>query len=230
MVKKKVTKKEVTKKPTSKKEEKEQIVSIPPLKTSMVKITIEGMSPLMVNHFEEKSLRQISEDYINKTNKKVSTKEKKANTAEEDFEASLYKMPSSTAKKPKYGVPTAGIKKCAVTAAKRFIEGAKGTVMEGAFFVLEDESGLNEIICKKGPEPDQRMVRVGNFGNKKPALRTRAIFKEWEITFTVQYRPDIISPEMLVNLFENAGFSVGLCEYRPEKTGNLGMFRVKRSK
>jgi len=101
------------------------------------------------------------------------------------------------------------------------------TEAKGAFHIIEEAGGLCEI---RGPRPevDRRTVRVGTFGNKKPATRTRGRFDKWEITFVVQYRPDIITAEQLLNLYENAGFSIGLCEYRPEKSGNLGMFEVKR--
>ena len=223
---KKKTTKKVTKKATAASDKKE--VVIPPLQMKTVKITIVGLSPLMVNNFDDKSAREMSEAYLDKANKRVKSGDKKVRTAEEDFKAALYMMPTSTKRKPRYGMPAAGLKKCAVTAAKRFTD-HKGTVMTGAFHVLEEGNGLVEVKSKKGPVADERIVRVGNFGNKKPALSTRPRFDDWEVTFTVQYRPDVISAEQLANLYENAGFSVGLCEYRPEKDGNLGMFQVKRS-
>jgi hypothetical protein len=234
---KKVTKKKVAKKAATKKTatvkgsaaSSEEAIVIPPMKMKTAKITIQGISPLMVHNFDEKSARQMSEAYLNKANKKATNNDTKVRTAQEDFEAALYYMPGHTKRSPKYGIPAAGIKKAAVTAAMRFVQGVKGTHVKGAFFVVEEGNGLVPIKSKKGPVPDERIVRVGNFGNKKPALRTRPRFDDWECTFTVQYRADLISAEQLLNLFENAGFSVGLCEYRPENDGNLGMFKVKRA-
>lgn len=202
---------------------KSEIV-IPPLKMQIAQITLQGVSPLLVNQFDRKCLEEISENYIQKARKQVKTTEKVVKDSDESFKASLYIMSG----KNRYGMPAAGIKKSAVTAAKRFVEGLHGTIVEGAFHVIDEENGLIEIKSKSGPVPDKRMVRVGNFGNKKPALRTRARFDDWEVEFQIRYRPDILSAEQLLNLFENAGFSVGLCEYRPEKSGNLGMFCVKR--
>lgn len=145
-----------------------------------------------------------------------------ARDPEAEFEAALYRIRGTN----KFGIPASGVKLCAVSAC-RFIEGIPMTLAVGAFHVLEEKDGLISI---KGDAPilDERIVRVGNFGNKKPMTRYRPRFDKWEITFGVKYNSKVISPEQLLNLYENAGFSVGLCEMRPEKRGSYGMFRVKR--
>lgn len=140
----------------------------------------------------------------------------------QEFNDALYKMGPK-----KFGIPAAGLKHCAVSAC-RFVTGVPMTVAKGAFHVLEQGNGLVEILGSK-PVVDERIVRVGNFGNKKPMTRYRPRFDEWKITFKVIYNSKVISPEQLLNLYENAGFAIGLCEYRPEKGGNLGMFRVARN-
>lgn len=181
-------------------------------------ITINGTSPLLVNQFHFKSIQEIEDKYRNK----VRTGGKKVPiSAEQEYENSLYKMPG---KKEAYGVPAAGLRLMAVSAC-RYTDFPMTRAL-GSFHVIEDDAGLCVINGK--PQLDERMVRVGNFGNKKPCLRRRGIFKNWSIKFKVQYRPDIISAEQLLNLYENAGFSVGLCEHRPEKKGSLGMFEVAR--
>ena len=209
---KKTTKKKVTKK----KEEKQ--VAIPPIALKKASITLIGTSPLMVNKFSEKSKREMED----KATKKAKNK-KEYGTPEEQMKATLYAIPG---KKNVYGVPASGVKNCAITAT-RYVD-AKGTVITGAFHVVDDIGGLIPI---KGSKPviDERIVRVGNFGNKKPCVRYRARFDKWELKFNVLYNSNVVSTEQLLHLYENAGFSVGLCEYRPEKKGNLGMFHVKRS-
>lgn len=200
------------------KEEKEQSVKIPPIDFRTVRITLDGATPLLVNKFSEKSKTEMAEKHMQKAKNKKGARDPVA-----EFEASLYRMPG---KKAAYGMPTGGIKNAAVTACK-FIDGFPMTIARGAFHVVDDGSGLIEI---KGDQPvmDERIVRIGGF--KKVAMtRYRGRFDKWSVTFDVKLNQGVISSEQLLNLFENAGFSVGLCEYRPEKNGSYGMFNVRRA-
>jgi hypothetical protein len=197
----------------------DKTIKIPPIKLKQARITLQGSTPLLVNRFDEKSRREIEE----KSQKKAKQK-KEFGTPEEQFKSTLYTMPG---KKDRYGIPASGVKNCAVSAC-RFVDGIPMTIAKGSFHIVGDEGGLLEIKGSK-PEIDARIVRVGTFGNKKPCTRYRARFDKWETTFDILYNSSTISPEQLLNLYENAGFAVGLCEYRPEKGGNLGMFSVKRS-
>jgi hypothetical protein len=139
-----------------------------------------------------------------------------------EVKAATYMLPNK-----KFGIPASGIKNCAVSACK-FIDGVPMTRAKGAFFVLEDADGLVEIKTKGGMQVDERMVAIGPFGKKTKMARFRPRFDDWTCTFKVLYDPDLLSAEQLLNLYERAGFSVGLCEFRPEKSGSMGMFHVKR--
>ena len=96
------------------------------------------------------------------------------------------------------------------------------TFAKGAFHVLGD---LLEI---KGSKPKMRedIVRL-NSGPKPVAdIRYRAEFEKWSVEIPVRFNQSAITPEIITNLFNIAGFSVGIGEWRPEKNGAFGMFEV----
>lgn len=197
----------------------EKRIEIPATEFKYAKVTLVGESPLLVNRFDEKSKREIEEKAMKKARLK-----KDFGTPEEQFKTTLYPVPG---KKDTFGIPVSGVKNCAVSAC-RFVDGIPMTIAKGSFHIVDDIGGLLPLKASK-PEIDARIVRVGTFGNKKPCTRYRARFDKWEVSFTVKYNSRTISAEQLLNLYEHAGFAVGLCEYRPEKSGNLGMFTVKRA-
>lgn len=195
----------------------EKTVNIPPINLSTVEITLEGISPLVVHKFSEKAKKEMADKGA-----KVAKNARPARDPEAEYLASLYTMPG---KKDEYGIPASGVKLTAVSAC-RFVDGMPMSRAHGSFHVLADSGGLIKIIGK--PTMYEAPVRVGGFGNRVAMMRYRGLFDPWSIKFRVTYNQDVISSAQLLNLYENAGFSVGLCEHRPEKKGSFGMFRVKR--
>jgi len=191
-------------------------VKIPPIRLKTVKLTIDGTSPLLVHKFSEKAKKQIAD----KQQKKAKNA-KEARDPVAEYKSSLYLMPG---KKNRFGMPASGIKNAAVSAC-RYTDGLSMAKARGAFHVFEEGDGLVEIKGK--PVMDERIVRIGGFGSKIAVPRYRGRFDKWACTFRLTYNEDVISPDQLVNLFQNAGFAVGLCEHRPEKGGSLGMFQVR---
>ena len=67
------------------------------------------------------------------------------------------------------------------------------------------------------------MVRVGMGAAD---LRYRGEFTEWQADVPVRYNANAWSIEQLINVFNVAGFASGVGEWRPQKNGNFGMFKV----
>jgi hypothetical protein len=148
---------------------------------------------------------------LDKQMKKAKTA-KEAKDPEADFRASLYEHPDGG-----YGFPCVAFKASAVGAC-RFSDGIKMTEARGAFHIVGE-------LAKIDGTPTMRddMVRVG-MGTAD--IRFRGEFKSWRVTLTVKYNAAAISAEQIVNLFNLAGFGVGVGEWRPEKDGSYGRFHV----
>jgi hypothetical protein len=93
------------------------------------------------------------------------------------------------------------------------------TEARGAFHV----DGEMVAIQAGPPKMRQDMVRVG-MGTAD--VRFRGEFTQWAVDLTVSYNAAALSPEQIVNLFNLAGFGVGVGEWRPEKDGGYGRFHV----
>ena len=206
-------------------------VQVNPINVESMTIPILGTSPLIQNVFSEKSKREILQKQMGlKTAKKREKKNPK-----QDFERSLHIL-----KKGKFdyskgnddikftgeiGFPAGGIKS-AIVAAARNVDGLAMTLLRGALFVVGDEKNPELVkVNYKRLAMREDIVRVGN---NVPDIRFRGELHDWSINLKLQFNRDILNPEQIANLVNIAGFSVGLGEMRPGKSGGMnGRFKVK---
>jgi len=75
-------------------------------------------------------------------------------------------------------------------------------------------------------EPSMRedMVRVG-MGTAD--IRYRGEFKKWAVELLIRHNARVLSAEQVANLFNTAGFAIGVGEWRPQRDGSFGMFHVE---
>jgi len=187
---------------------KEVSVELKPINIQHAELKLVGDSPLIVHAWSAKAKKEM----LDKQMKKAKNA-KEAKDPERDYEESFYRLPNG-----RPGFPTIGFKQAAVSAGGRFSDGLKMTELRGSFFI---EGELSEIIGE--PRMREDMVRVG-MGTAD--IRYRPEFPEWSTVLNIKYNADAISLEQIVNLFNLAGFGVGVGEWRPEKDGQYGMFHV----
>ena len=186
----------------------EEVVELKSIRIERINLEIEGDSALIVHAWSAKAKKEM----LDKQMKKAKTA-KDAKDPQRDYEEAFYRLPDG-----KPGFPTIAFKQAAVSAGGRFSDGLKMTELRGAFFI---DGELAEI--KGEPNMREDTVRVG-MGTAD--IRYRPEFKTWKVTLPIKYNADKISLEQLVNLFNLAGFGVGVGEWRPEKDGQYGMFHV----
>lgn len=61
-------------------------------------------------------------------------------------------------------------------------------------------------------------------------LRYRPEFPEWTASLVVRFVASSISQESVLSLINAGGFGVGVGEWRPEKSGQNGQYRVDDSR
>lgn len=203
---------------------------VPEIRREHMYVRLIGDSPLISHAWSEKAKKLM----LDKQMKRAKTG-KEAKDPERDFIESLYAISGkpkagqidddtvgiANREDCKFGFPCVGFKAAAVSAC-RFVDGAKMTQARGAFHI---EGELAEIECDQGPIMREDMVRVG-MGTAD--IRYRGEYKRWSVVLSVVYNASVISPEQIVNYFNQAGFGVGVGEWRPEKDGSYGRFHVAR--
>ena len=182
-------------------------LNIPSINRQPLTLVLIGDSPLISHKWSEKAKKQMLDKQM-----KVAKTAKTAKNPEEDYLDSLYEHPEGG-----YGFPCVAFKAAAVGAC-RFSDGIKMTESRGAFHV---DGELAQI----DGEPNMRedMVRVG-MGTAD--IRYRGEFKTWRTKLNLTYNADVLSPGQIINLFNLAGFGVGVGEWRPEKDGSYGRFHI----
>lgn len=210
-------------KKTTKTEEVKNISVSLNIKT--IQIPIEGISPLIVSRFDEKSKQQIEESGKAEKSLKQGGKKKNIADPQEQYEKSIYYFADGK----RTGIPAVAFKAAMVTTAYRTY-GRPMTTTRAAFHVIADDmaTGLVEIHGEHRMRED--MVRVGGI-QKVASPRYRAEYPVWSAVVTIEFIEDVITESELVGLLNAAGFTNGVGEWRPEKSnsGSFGLFRVMNS-
>ena len=182
-------------------------VEIPSLRIDLIHIRLIGDSPLICHAWSDKAKRMMLDKQMKKAKQA-----RDAKSPEQDFQDSLYPLPEGG-----YGFPSVAFKSAAVSAC-RFGDGMKMTVAKGAFHLKGDMVRING-------EPTSRvdMVRIA-LGTAD--IRYRGEFKDWSADLAIRFNASVLSPAQIINLFNMAGFGVGVGEWRPERSGSFGMFHV----
>lgn len=199
-------------------EDSEQTITIAPLKIHRIPVTIRGTQPLITNKFSNEAERKLEESQSGERIKAP----KQARLPEAEFKGARYLIEDhDDVAKDVCGFPAAGIKKAMVNAGGR-VSDAKMTWLRAILNVEADSNGLVRIIS---PEPPMmrtdHVVQMGR-GN----LRYRPQFWPWSMNLNITYNADHVRAQDIVNLLQQAGFSIGIGDWRPEKSGTFGTFEV----
>lgn len=123
----------------------------------------------------------------------------------------------------RYGFPAIAFKAAAVDACSHVSDLTK-VAARGAFHIDGEIVPLHDYT---GPVQRQDMVRIA-MGTAD--VRIRPEFPTWKATLYIRYNAGVLSLDQIANLFNVAGFSIGIGEHRPQRDGQWGMFHVEEAR
>lgn len=229
-------KKKTTKKTASKAKDDGKVVGTTTAKTKKVTAVwdvevkqahfrITGTTPMIMARWTEKALRQMLE----KQTKGGRTTKRENRVPEEDYKALFYVIKGKPAEPgTTYGIPAIWIKQaiidaCAFTGRQIYKTTARGALYVPGTRVKGEPFDLLPIVDHT--EPHMREDTVRN-ANGIADIRFRPQFDEWAVEFSVHYDENVMSVDQIANLIQRAGFSIGLGEWRPAKSGDFGRFAI----
>jgi hypothetical protein len=188
-------------------------VEISRIAAEHLRVPIIGTSPLIVHRFSEKAKRQMLDAMQGRKSPKT------AKDPQAEYEAAFYRL-----KNDEYGFPSIAFKSATVGGA-RFYSGITMTALK-QFIFFDGEIGADgQKLVRIEGEAHMRedVVKVGRNGTD---LRYRPEFSTWSATLDVIYVVSALTRGSVLSLIDAGGMGVGVGEWRPEKDGDFGTFKV----
>lgn len=178
-------------------------------------------SPLVIHAFSEKAKGEIRDKQQKKAKKK-----KEERKPEEEFLAARYVDAEG-----RECAPITALKKAIISAATAFDDLTKVALRQALFVdsVVAPGSPLIPIESHDG-SPAKGVMREDavTIGINTRGLAYRPEYKEWQLRIRIEFNPRLVSEEQVLALVDQAGWGVGICEGRPEKSSALGWGRFER--
>ena len=209
-------------------------IQVPEPNIQLLKLTLRGTSPLIQHQFSQKAKMQILDKQMKKAQKA-----KPIRNPKKEFENSLYLIKTGKFSYPKtggfpmnvkftgeIGLPALWIKQSTVAAARNIAD-MPMTILRGNIFVEGREQDGLIPVKYTGLQLREDIVRIGRGSTD---LRYRGQLNGWETEITVRFNADVLSAEQVVNLLKIGGYSCGIGEWRPQRSGDFGTYTVEPTK
>jgi hypothetical protein len=186
-----------------------------------------GDTPLITHAWSEKARREMLSKQV-----KATKQGREVRDPEEEYRSSLYEMGDGN-----YGIPVTGAKAAIVGAAHKD-KGVPRTALQAALYLdanmVRTRPALAGAICDlplvkiwgSAPEMREDMVRIGSGIKKTATLSYRGQFTTWAILITGRLNESVVPQEAFITLVADAGVSIGLGEWRNERSGIFGAFHM----
>lgn len=202
-------------------EEDGAAIAIDSIESEMLSVPVVGTSPIIIHRFSEKAKRQM----LDAMQGRKTPKQPKDPQAE--YEAAFYRAKGEPAigVPKRSGFPVAGFRQATVGGARFYGSSVTMTALRASVF-MRGEIGVDGIplaIIEGEPHMREDVVRVGRGGTD---LRYRPQFDEWQTTLQVIYVKSMLTRGSVLSLIDAGGLGIGAGEWRPEKDGDFGTYRI----
>lgn len=191
----------------------EPTIQIDRIAAETIVVPILGTSPLLTHRFGEKAKKQMLDAMQGRKSPKTNK------DPEAEYQAAFYRF-----KDGGYGIPVVAFKGATVGGA-RFYSGVTMRELKQYFFIRGEVGVDGQMLARIEGEPHMRedVVRVGRGGTD---LRYRPEFSEWRTELSVTFVTSSITRQSLLSLIDAGGMGVGVGEWRPERDGDFGTYRI----
>lgn len=177
-------------------------------------IEIRGVTPLLIHRFNEEAEQK----------KKTRRIEAMERDPREEARKNAYVAPDGTFYFSAFSIPNA----MGSAGSSHKAIGTRKSLRYVVPSAIRMNNDVITILNGKGPadhfEVDSRPVTIP--ATKGRVMRHRPRFDQWGARFELCVDEDLLSPEMAHQLLNEAGQSIGIGDFRPEKRGPFGRFRV----
>jgi len=187
-----------------------------------IKITIQGITPLLMNRFTEEAEIKVSGGTA------VTFRGDKG-TPREQAESKRYSDPDGF-----LFVPGPNIFSCLI-AAGAFHKAGRSKLTTHKTSLIPAGIAIDDLVCalvnendepEKDWEVDSRSVVIPSTGGRIMCHRPRV--DKWRLSFVADVDTSMFSPTLVRALVDDAGKKIGLGDYRPARKGPFGRFVVVR--
>lgn len=186
-------------------------VEITQIEAETIRVPILGTTPLLVHRFSEKAKKMMLDNMQGRKTPKA------AKDPDAEYEGAFYRFEDG-----RYGFPSGAFKLAMVGASRFYGKEVAMTKLRQTVFIFGE--GRHELAEIKG-EPHMR-EDVVTVGMKGTDLRYRPEFRDWRTVLEVTYVTAALTRDSVLSLIDAAGMGVGVGEWRPEKNGTHGTFRI----
>ena len=184
----------------------------------IITFKIEGISPLLMHNGQlANPLNPFTKQMKELTGQRKKTDETHLALSELEFRAGLY-----LSAKKQVCIPSEVLESCLIEGAKKSKLGKQFkssiAIMDESLLDYGESLTVDQLWARAEEFADVRGVKVGT----SRIMRTRPIFRNWRLSFDVQFSQELVNPEQIQLAVSDAGAQVGLCDYRPK----FGRFQI----